>query len=87
MQDVNHNTNELLKSNSQKILKKNSTERSIIKLQNDIQASNDNIIKNIFSKCLGNLKPVHINVPFEEPLYNFQEKPTVSISSLLKKNT
>ena len=85
MQDLNHNTNELLKSNSQKILKKNSTERSIIKLQNDIQASNDNIIKNIFSKCLGNLKPVHINVPFEEPLYNFQEKPTVSISSLLKK--
>ena len=30
-------------------------------------------------------KTVHINVPFEEPLYNFQEKPTVSISSLLKK--
>ena len=85
MQDVNHNTDELLKSNSQKILKKNLTESSIIKLQNDIQASNDNIIKNIFSKCLGNLKPVHINVPFEEPLYNFQEKPTVSISSLLKK--
>ena len=26
MQDLNHNTNELLKSNSQKILKKNSTE-------------------------------------------------------------
>ena len=48
MQDVNHNTDELLKSNSQKILKKNSTERSIIKLQNDIQASNDNIIKNIW---------------------------------------
>jgi len=85
MQDVNHNTDELLKSNSQKILKKNLTESSIIKLQNDIQASNDKIIKNSFSKCLGSLKPVHINVPFEEPLYNFQEKPTVSISSLLKK--
>ncbi len=85
MQDVNHNTDELLKSNSQKILKKNLTESSIIKLQIDIQASNDKIIKNSFSKCLGSLKPVHINVPFEEPLYNFQEKPTVSISSLLKK--
>ena len=85
MQDVNHNTDELLKSNTQKILKKNSTDRSIIKLQNDIQTSNDNIIKNSFSKCLGSLKPIHINVPFEEPLYNFQEKPTVSISSLLKK--
>ncbi len=85
MQDVNHNTDELLKSNTQKILKKNSTDSSIIKLQNDIQTSNDKIIKNIFSKCLGSLKPVHINVPFEEPLYNFQEKPTVSISRLLKK--
>ena len=84
MQDVNHNTHELLKSNSQKILKKSLSESSIIKLQNDIQASNDKIIKNSFSKCLGSLKPVHINVPFEEPLYNFQEKPTVSISSLLK---
>ncbi len=85
MQDVNHNTDELLKSNTQKILKKNSTDRSIRKLQNDIQTSNDKIIKNSFSKCLGSLKPIHINVPFEEPLYNFQEKPTVSISSLLKK--
>ncbi len=85
MQDVNHNTDELLKSNTQKILKKNSTDRSIRKLQNDIQTSNDKIIKNSFSKCLGSLKPIHINVPFEEPLYHFQEKPTVSISSLLKK--
>ena len=85
MQDVNHNTDELLKSNTQKILKKNSTDSSIIKLQNEIQTSNDKIIKNSFSKCLGDLKPIHINVPFEEPLYNFQEKPTVSISSLLKK--
>jgi len=85
MQDVNHNTDELLKSNTQKILKKNSTDRSIRKLQNDIQTSNDKIIKNSFSKCLSSLKPIHINVPFEEPLYNFQEKPTVSISSLLKK--
>ena len=78
MQDVNHNTDELLKSNTQKILKKNSTDSLIIKLQNDIQTSNDKIIKNSFSKCLGNLKPIHINVPFEEPLYNFQKKPTVS---------
>ena len=85
LQDVNHNTDELLKSNTQKILKKNSTDRSIRKLQNDIQTSNDKIIKNSFSKCLSSLKPIHINVPFEEPLYNFQEKPTVSISSLLKK--
>lgn len=85
MQDVNHNTDELLKSNTQKILKKNSTDSSIIKLQNEIQTSNDKIIKNSFSKCLGDLKPIHINVPFEEPLYNFQEKPSVSISSLLKK--
>ena len=85
MQDVNHNTDELLKSNTQKILKKNLTKKSFIKLQNDIQTSNDKIIKNSFSKCLGSLKPIHINVPFEEPLYNFQEKPTVSISSLLKK--
>ena len=85
MQDVNHNTDELLKSNTQKILKKNSTDRSIRKLQNDIQTSNDKIIKNSFSKCLSSLKPIHINVPFEEPLYNFQEKPTVSISGLLKK--
>ena len=85
LQDVNHNTDELLKSNTQKILKKNSTDSSIIKLQNEIQTSNDKIIKNSFSKCLSSLKPIHINVPFEEPLYNFQEKPSVSISSLLKK--
>ena len=84
LQDVNHNTKEVLKSNTQKILKKNLNEMSFFKLQSDIQISNDKMIKRIFSKCLTYSKPVHINVPLEEPLHDFKNKPTISISGFLK---
>ena len=78
-QDVNHNSFEILKSNLQKILSSPS-EKNILKQQKTIQSYNEKTIVSVFNKAKLYSKPVHVNVPFEEPLYHFNETPTVSLS-------
>ncbi|MDC0080300.1 thiamine pyrophosphate-binding protein [Flavobacteriaceae bacterium] len=78
-QDVNHNSSEILKSNLQKILSSPS-EKNILKQQKTIQSYNEKTIVSVFNKAKLYSKPVHINVPFEEPLYHFNETPTVSLN-------
>ena len=78
-QDVNHNSSEILKSNLQKILSSPS-EKNILKQQQTIQSYNEKTIVSVFNKATLNSKPVHVNVPFEEPLYLFNEAPTVSLN-------
>ena len=79
IQDVTHQTNEILKSNKQSLLKKGSNLNSIKTSQKKIQTKNQEIIKKIISNCLMHNKPVHLNIPLEEPLYDFAEKPAVKI--------
>ena len=78
-QDVNHNSSEILKSNLQKILSSPS-EKNILKQQKTIQSYNEKTIVSVFNKAKLYSKPVHVNVPFEEPLYHFNETPTVSLN-------
>jgi 2-succinyl-5-enolpyruvyl-6-hydroxy-3-cyclohexene-1-carboxylate synthase len=78
-QDVNHNSSEILKSNLQKILSSPS-EKNILKQQKTIQSYNERTIVSVFNKAKLYSKPVHVNVPFEEPLYHFNETPTVSLN-------
>jgi 2-succinyl-5-enolpyruvyl-6-hydroxy-3-cyclohexene-1-carboxylate synthase len=78
-QDVNHNSSEILKSNLQKILSSPS-EKNILKQQKTIQSYNERTIVSVFNKTKLYSKPVHVNVPFEEPLYHFNETPTVSLN-------
>ncbi|MDC3246326.1 thiamine pyrophosphate-binding protein [Flavobacteriaceae bacterium] len=78
-QDVNHNSSEILKSNLQKILSSPS-EKNILKQQQTIQSYNEKTIVSVFNKATLYSKPVHVNVPFEEPLYLFNEAPTVPLN-------
>ena len=45
--------------------------------QENIQAFNDDELNKALNTVLNKKLPVHINVPFEEPLYNTIDKPTV----------
>ncbi len=85
MQDVNHQTPSIVKSNRQKLIKIPSNRKAIDKLQSDIQLYNEGLIQKRFCECINLLKPVHINIPLEEPLYGFVEKPTISLSNKHKK--
>src|SRR5690606_36615715 len=52
--------------------------RSLIDIQADIQGFNDKQLDIALNMACFNNVPVHINVPFEEPLYNTIEKPIVA---------
>ena len=48
------------------------------------QRDNERILLDLFIKTLHNSKPVHLNVPFEEPLSEFSDQPTITISNETK---
>ena len=77
IQDVSHNRNEIFMSNRQTLIKKGADSKLVSKTQKKIQSKNQEILKNIISNCLKLSKPVHLNIPLEEPLYNFDENPSI----------
>lgn len=50
----------------------------LVGTQKSIQAFNDSQLNKALNTVLNEKLPVHINVPFEEPLYNTIDKPTVN---------
>jgi 2-succinyl-5-enolpyruvyl-6-hydroxy-3-cyclohexene-1-carboxylate synthase len=83
-QDPVHATEEIIKSNFQKIISKSISEKEIIKLQKKVQHNNETKIKKAFELCLKSNQPVHLNIPLEEPLYNFTEHPQITLSTRKK---
>ena len=83
-QDPAHATEEIIKSNFQKIISKSISKKGVIKLQKRAQQNNELRIKKAFDLCLQSKKPVHLNIPMEEPLYNFIEQPEITLSSRKK---
>jgi len=82
IQDVSHNRNEIFMSNTQTLMKKSADSKLVLETQKKIQIKNQEILKNIISNCLKLSKPVHLNIPLEEPLYNFDENPSIQISDV-----
>tara|TARA_R110002051_G_scaffold13808_4_gene45622 strand:- start:57771 stop:59522 length:1752 start_codon:yes stop_codon:yes gene_type:complete len=71
-QDVLHSTDKILQYKPQWIKNKN-----VAQVQNEIQEFNDQELNNAFNLAITANCPVHINVPFEEPLYKTITAPTV----------
>ena len=82
IQDVSHNRDEIFMSNRQTLMKKGADSKLVSETQKKIQSKNQEIIKNIISNCLKLSKPVHLNIPLEEPLYNFDENSSIQISDV-----
>ena len=85
-QDPAHATEEIIKSNFQKIISKSISEKEIVKLQKKVQHNNETKIKKAFELCLKSNQPVHLNIPLEEPLYNFIDQPEIVLSARKKPN-
>ena len=84
-QDCSHATEEIIKSNLQKIVNDKADYYKIEKLQKSIQKNNEEIIEIAFNLSINKMQPVHLNVPMEEPLYEFNDSPSVSVK--VKKKT
>ena len=78
-QDCSHATEEIVKSNLQKIINNKDDSSKIQKLQKSIQTNNETMIEKAFNLSINKMKPVHLNVPMEEPLYDFIDSPSISI--------
>ena len=84
-QDCSHATEEIIKSNLQKIVNEEADFSKIEKLQKAIQKNNEEIIETSFNLSINKMQPVHLNVPMEEPLYEFNDSPSISVK--VKKKT
>ena len=84
-QDCSHATEEIIKSNLQKIVNDKADYLKIEKLQKSIQKNNEEIIEIAFNLSINKMQPVHLNVPMEEPLYEFNDSPSISVK--VKKKT
>ena len=84
-QDCSHAIEEIIKSNLQKIVNDKADFSKIEKLQKSIQKNNEEIIEIAFNLSINKMQPVHLNVPMEEPLYEFSDSPSISIK--VKKKT
>ena len=78
-QDCSHATEEIIKSNLQKIVNDKADYSKIEKLQKSIQKNNEEIIEIAFNLSINKMQPVHLNVPMEEPLYEFNDSPSISV--------
>ena len=83
-QDCIHATEEIIKSNSQNIIDIKDDKLKLENLQKSIQAKNEKIIEKAFNLSLNKMQPIHLNVPMEEPLYDFFSKPSVKVKILKK---
>ena len=84
-QDCSHATEEIIKSNLQKIVNDKADYLKIEKLQKSIQKNNEEIIEIAFNLSINKMQPVHLNAPMEEPLYEFNDSPSISVK--VKKKT
>lgn len=71
--DVSHATTTLLNHPTQTLLKKDATRAEIIQRQAEIQTKNELAINQVLNTALTQNGPVHLNIPFEEPLYTYVE--------------
>ena len=81
-QDVAHSSKKIILSNIQKIINTTKEREIINDIQSKVQKENIITIKSCINDCVLNSKPVHINVPMEEPLYEFFNSKTVHIEKL-----
>jgi 2-succinyl-5-enolpyruvyl-6-hydroxy-3-cyclohexene-1-carboxylate synthase len=82
-QDVSHATDRILRYKADWLKNK-----EVYTLQKEIQDFNDVELNRALQTAQQEFLPIHINVPFEEPLYDFVKEPTVVLKTtpVLQKN-
>lgn len=78
-QDIVHSQKKILQSNLQNLIPENIKKSQIKSFQSKIDEKNLLDLNKIFNDCIEKSSPVHLNVPLEEPLYEFLDKPSISV--------
>ena len=73
LQDISHNRLAIIDSNTQQLIDVQSTPQELESQQKTIEKTNIKYLQKVLSEMLFYQGPVHINVPLEEPLYDFDD--------------
>jgi len=87
LQDVTHNRAAILESNTQQLIDKKSTQQEVESQQKTIEKNNTKGLQNVLSEMLSHQGPVHINIPLEEPLYEFHDENDLIVEQLERLQT
>ena len=74
LQDITHNRAAIIKSNTQQLIDAQSTPQEVESRQKTIEKNNTKDLQKVLSEMLSYQGPVHVNVPLEEPLYEFHDQ-------------
>ena len=74
LQDITHNQSAIIESNSQQLIDVQSTPQQIENQQKIIEKTNKKYLQKVLSEMLSQQGPVHVNIPLEEPLYDFHDQ-------------
>ena len=73
LQDVTHNQAAIIDSKTQMLIDSKSTTKEIERSQQAIEKKNNTRLEEVLSQMYVHKGPVHINIPLEEPLYDFRD--------------
>ena len=73
LQDVTHNQAAIIDSKTQMLIDSKSTTKEIERSQQAIEKKNNTRLEEVLSQMYIHKGPVHINIPLEEPLYDFRD--------------
>ena len=74
LQDITHNRAAIMESNTQQLIDVKSTPQDVESQQKTIEKNNIDSLQKVLSEMISHQGPVHINIPLEEPLYEFHDE-------------
>ena len=74
LQDITHNQSAIIESNTQQLIDVQSTLQEVESQQKIIEKTNKKYLQNVLYEMLSQQGPVHVNIPLEEPLYDFHNQ-------------
>ena len=74
LQDITHNQSAIIESNTQQLIDVQSTPQEVESQQKTIEKNNTKYLQKVLSEMLFQQGPVHVNIPLEEPLYDFHDQ-------------
>ena len=74
LQDITHNRAAIIESNTQQLIDVQSIPKEVESQQKTIEKYNTKSLQKVLSAMLSQQGPVHVNIPLEEPLYEFHDQ-------------
>ena len=74
LQDITHNRAAIIESNTQQLIDVQSTTKEAESQQKTIENDNSINLQNVLSEMLSQKGPIHVNIPLEDLLYEFQDQ-------------